>query len=66
MSDNKKNVGRQDRVRVDANDRSEVEYVHRQFPNMKHEDVLAAVKSKGPYRDDIISYLQGKHGRSSL
>lgn len=59
MSDNKTNVGPQDRTRIDANDPAEVEYVHRQFPHLKHEQVLEAIKSKGPIREDVIKYLQG-------
>lgn len=58
MSDSKSNVGQQDRIRVDANDPSEVEYLHRQFPKLKHEQVLEAVKSKGPLREDIVKYLK--------
>jgi len=33
MADNKNIAGTQDRIRIDANDKSEVEYIHRQFPN---------------------------------
>ena len=36
MADEKSKKGRQDDIRVDANDPSEVEYVHRQFPNKTH------------------------------
>ena len=58
MSDQKSNTGNQDRIRVDANDPSEVEYLHRQFPELEHQQVLEAVKSKGPMRDDIEAYLR--------
>jgi hypothetical protein len=58
MSDNKTNVGQQDRTRIDANDPAEVEYVHRQFPHLKHEQVLEAIKNKGPIREDVIKFLQ--------
>jgi hypothetical protein len=58
MSDNKTNVGQQDRIRIDANDPAEVEYVHRQFPHLKHEQILEAIKNKGPFREDVIKYLQ--------
>ena len=59
MSDNKEMTGGQDKMRVDANDKSEVEYVHQQFPHLEHSQVLEAVKSKGPMRKDIMEYLQG-------
>lgn len=58
MSDNKKNVGKQDDIRVDSNDPSEVEYLHRQFPNFTHEQIKEAIKAAGPFRADIIEYLQ--------
>lgn len=59
MSDSKSNVGKQDRIRIDSNDRSEVEYVHQQYPHLSHEQVLEAIRSKGPYREDVIKYLDG-------
>jgi len=58
MADNKSNVGQQDRIRVDANDPSEVEYLHRQFANLKHEQVVEAIKAKGPLREDVVKYLE--------
>ncbi|SEN11459.1 Protein of unknown function [Chitinophaga rupis] len=58
MADNKSNVGQQDRIRVDANDPSEVEYLHRQFAHLKHEQVVEAIKSKGPLRADVVKYLE--------
>lgn len=59
MSDDKRNTGKQDDIRVDANDPSEVEYLHRQFPEKSHEEVLAAVKKYGPMRKDIEEQLRG-------
>lgn len=58
MSDNKTNTGKQDRIRVDANDPSEVEYLHRQFPNKTHQEIKDAIAAKGPLRKDIEAYLQ--------
>ncbi|MES1219073.1 MAG: DUF3606 domain-containing protein [Bacteroidota bacterium] len=55
--DNKNTKGMQDRIKVDANDRSEVEYLHQQYPHLTHEQVLDAVKREGPYREDIKAYL---------
>jgi len=57
MSDNKTDNGLQDRLRVDANDPSEVEYLHSKFAHLTHQQVLDAVKSEGPMRDDIEKYL---------
>jgi hypothetical protein len=58
MSDDKKNVGKQDDIRVDSSDPSEVEYLHRQFPNKSHEEIKKAIKEKGPYRKDIEEDLK--------
>ena len=60
MSDNKLKTGKQDDIRVDANDPSEVEYLHKQFPNKTHQEVKDAIKAAGPIRKDIESYLKGK------
>ena len=57
MSDNKQTTGQQDRIRVDSNDPSEVEYVHQQFPNKSHEEVVQAIKTFGPMREDIYAAL---------
>jgi hypothetical protein len=58
MADSKQNVGQQDRLRIDLNDPSEIEYVHRQFPELKHEQVVEAIREKGPMREDVINYLK--------
>lgn len=58
MSDNKNMNTNQDRIRVDSNDKNEVEYVHQQFPHLTHQQVLDAVKAKGPMREDIMAYLK--------
>ena len=58
MADNKTKVGQQDKIRIDASDPSEVEYVHRQFPHLQHQQVLDAVKEKGPLREDVIKFLK--------
>jgi hypothetical protein len=60
MSDNKSNTGKQDDIRVDLNDASEVEYLHRQFPGKTHDEIKKAIKEAGPMRKDIIAYLQKK------
>lgn len=57
MSDNKTNVGKQNDIRVDLNDPSEVEYLHRQYPNKTHQEIKDAIKAKGPLRKDIEAYL---------
>lgn len=58
MSDNKDNVGKQDRIRVNSQDPSEVEYVHQQFPSLTHQEVLEAIKRAGPFREEIMKYLR--------
>jgi len=58
MPDNKMNVSQQDKIRIDASDPSEVEYVHRQFPHLTHQQVLDAVREKGPMREDVMKFLQ--------
>jgi hypothetical protein len=58
MSDNKSNTGKQDDIRVDKNDPSEVEYLHRQFPHKTHEAILEAIEKYGPLRKDIEEALQ--------
>ena len=58
MSDNKNLTGHQDRVLIDSKSPSEVEYVHKQFPDMKHDEILNAIKSKGPFRKDVMEYLE--------
>lgn len=58
MSDNKQNRGQEDRIRVDANDPSEVEYLHRQFPRLSHAHIKQAIEKAGPFREDIIQELK--------
>jgi len=60
MSDNKQNIGKQDDIRVDSNDPSEVEYLHRQFPEKTHEEIKKAIQAAGPLRANIVAYLQRK------
>lgn len=60
MSDDKQKQNKQDAIRVDSNDPSEVEYLHRQFPNKQHSQIVDAINVAGPFRDKIIRYLEGK------
>ena len=60
MSDDKTNRGRQDDLRVDINDKSEVEYLHQQFPNKTHEQVVDAIRRYGPMREDIVKELRDR------
>ena len=61
MSDDKMNRGRQDALRVDINDKSEVEYLHQQYPNKTHEEVVDAIRRYGPMREDIEKELRGRN-----
>lgn len=58
MSDNKNIVSQQDRIRIDLNDPSEVEYVHSLFPELEHEQIVEAIREKGPLRKAVMEYLK--------
>jgi len=58
MADDKQKTTRQDAIRVDSNDPSEVEYLHSQHPDKTHQEVLDAVKKYGPMREDIEANLK--------
>lgn len=58
MADDKQNTGKQDDIRVDANDPSEVEYLHRQHPEKTHQEIKDAVAKYGPLREDIEKNLR--------
>jgi hypothetical protein len=60
MSDNKTIRDGRDRSKIDINDASEVEFVHQQFPHLSHEDIVAAIKEKGPSRQAVMTYLNSK------
>ena len=60
MADDKSKTSMQDRIRVDANDPSEVEYLHQIYPFLSHEQIVEAIKAAGPMRADIQAYLQKK------
>ena len=58
MADDKQNTGKQDDIRVDSKDPSEVEYLHSKFPDLSHEQILEAIQKFGPMRDDIEQQLR--------
>ena len=58
MADNKAKQDCRDDARVDANDKSEVEYFHRQHPSYTHEEILEAIRKYGPLRKDIEAKLR--------
>jgi hypothetical protein len=58
MADNKNNTGKQDDIRVDSKDSSEVEYLHQQFPSKSHQQIKDAIEKYGPMREDIIKNLR--------
>lgn len=60
MSDSKQQTGKQEDIRVDINDPSEVEYLHQQFPDRTHEEIKRAIMEAGPMRQDVVDHLQGK------
>jgi hypothetical protein len=59
MADDKRNTGKQDDIRVDSNDPSEVEYLHSKYPHKTHQEVLEAIRKFGPLRKDIEAQLKG-------
>jgi hypothetical protein len=58
MSDNKSRQGKQDDLRVDSKDPSEIKYLHSQFPNKSKDEIEKAVRDKGPLRRDIEEHLR--------
>jgi len=58
MTDNKNIQGMRDRIRVDARDPAEVEYLQQKFPSLSHGEVLSAIREGGPFRKDIIRYIE--------
>lgn len=61
MSDDKTNRGRQDGLRVDINDKSEVEYLHTQYPEKSHEQIVDVIRRYGPMREDIVKELRERN-----
>jgi hypothetical protein len=57
MRNEENKQGLQDDIHVDPKDKSEVEYLHRQFPELTYEQIAAAVKAKGPLRREIVEFL---------
>jgi uncharacterized protein (DUF433 family) len=58
MADNKDLKTQQDKIKVDLNDNNEVEYLHSQFPELEREQIVEAIKEKGPLRKNITEYLK--------
>ena len=58
MADNKTKQDGRDDAKVDVNDKSEVEYLHRQHPGCTHEQIVTAIKKYGPLRKDIEAHLK--------
>lgn len=58
MADDKSVKGKQDGLRVDVNDPSEVEYLHSRHPEHTHEEIRDAIKKYGPLRKDIEDQLK--------
>ena len=55
--DNKKFIGWQDRIQVDLNDHSEVEYFHSKHSLFSHQEIKDAIKIAGPFRQKVHDYL---------
>lgn len=50
---------KQDDVMVDLHDTEELEYLHFRFPDKSRNQINEAIIAAGPYRKDIIKYLEG-------
>lgn len=61
MSDNKQKTDGRDDAKIDKNDKSEVEFVHSQFPSLQHSDIVAAIEAAGPMRQEVYNYIKRKH-----
>lgn len=66
MPDNKNLRGQKDRSRIDANDATEVEYVHHQFPWLSHQEIRNVIKAQGPDRDAVLTFLERKSGSAKV
>ena len=64
MADNKNATDGRDRTKIDVNDASEVEFVHEQFPQFSHQQIVEAIKLKGPSREAVIDYLKTKGNKN--
>ncbi|BAV06895.1 hypothetical protein SAMN05421788_102472 [Filimonas lacunae] len=47
----------EERVKINKDDPEEVAYMHRQFPLMQYELIVEAIEEAGPYKDEIMTYL---------
>ena len=57
MSDDKSLRDNRDKSKVDANDRGEVEALHQQWKQFSHAQIIDAIKTYGPNREDIEAHL---------
>lgn len=62
MTDNTRNLGKQDDIRVNTNQPHEVTYWTYKW-NITEEQLREAVRAAGPMVTDIERYLQQKQGR---
>ena len=54
----KNNQDGRDDSKVDSKDKSEVEYLHSQFPKHTHQQIIDAIEKYGPVRKDIEAHLK--------
>lgn len=65
MPGNREIDRRKDRRTLDVNDRREVAYLHHQFPWFSENEIMNAIREKGPDRDKVSAYLEQQHARTS-
>ena len=58
MPDNKSKQDGRDDARVDVHDKNEVGYLHQQYPNYTHDQIVEAIKKYGPLRKKIVAELK--------
>lgn len=58
MPDNKKQVGKPDRLRVSSSEQYEVDHIAKKF-ELPASLVKNVIKQEGPMRKDVEAYLRG-------
>lgn len=62
MSDNPELRGGRDRSTIALDQSYEISYIHQQFPWFSRDEIIDAVKKKGPLRETVVDFLQQKSG----
>lgn len=61
------NIGKQERIKIESKNFAEIEQIKQLFPQLNSPEISEAIKTAGPFRNDVIKYIKGlKNFRSSL